>query len=247
MSCLNFDDIMITGDQALRQLIQYELLDTFLENLALDRELPPLTEAEVFEWIIGVPAAQMPDDFKAHQALSQWAHQHQLAAHQVEILLRRQRIEKIKQLQIDPQIEPAFLQHKARFEQVIFSRIQVASSAVAEELLFQIRDDGVEFATVAARYSELIHDRSVGGRIGPVRVATLPPQVAQVLQTSTVGQVHTIVFSEGTDDQVWIVRLEQLIDAHLTGAVRSEIREWLFSGWVKSLVQNKPVTIADAS
>lgn len=243
MSCLNFDQIMITGDQALLQLIQYELLDPFLENMALDRVLPLLTEAEVFEWITGLPAAKMPGDFKVQQALPQWAQQHQLAPHQVEILLRRQRIEKLKQIQIDPQIEPAFLQHKARFEQVVYSRIQVASVAVAEELLFQIRDDGVEFATIASEHSELIHDRLVGGRIGPVRVAILPPQVAQLLQTSAVGRIHSIVI----DDRVWIVRLEQRLDAHLTGAVRSEIRDWLFSGWVKSLVQNKPVTLSDTS
>ncbi len=243
MVCLNFDDILLTSDQVLRQLIYYELLDSFLEQLALDRVLPPLTEADVFQWMTGLPAAQMPSDFNAQQALSHWANQNQLVPHQVEVLLRRQRIEKLKQIHIDPQIEPAFLQHKARFEQVIYSRIQVDSFAIAEELLFQIRDDGVEFAAVAAQYSELMHDRPVGGRIGPVRVATLPPQIAQLLQSSAVGQIHTI--AEG--DRVWIVRFEQSIDAHLTESVRSEIREWLFSGWIKSLVQNKQVTLSDSS
>lgn len=241
MSCLNFHGIILTSDQVLRQLVQYELLDSFLEHLALDRVLPQLTEAEVFQWMTGLPAAQKPDDFKAHFAVSQWASQNQLASHQVEILLRRQRIEKLKQLQIDPQIEPTFLQHKADFEQVVFSRIQVDSAALAEELMFQIRDDGVEFAAVAEQSSELIHDRSVGGRIGPVRVATLPPQITQLLQSSAVGQIHVIAIN----DRFWIVRLEQWIAAHLTGAVRSEIRDWLFSGWVKSLVHNKPVTISD--
>ncbi|BAS60113.1 hypothetical protein NIES2135_67510 (plasmid) [Leptolyngbya boryana NIES-2135] len=232
--CLTFGTLKLTGEQVVAALIRHQLLESLLEQILLDSILTSvsISEGEVFEHLTGRDRAIAPDDFQVF--LRDWASQRQLTQADLEKAVRQLRIQKLKQTQFDRQINAEFLQRKSEFDQVVLSLIRTSNHQLAEELLFQLRDDQVSFESLATQYSEGT-ERDSQGWIGLVRLSNLPMPVAQIVYQGQVGQIYGPIVLE---DQAWIIRIEQFFAARLTEWVRVDLRNQRFNRWLRSTLHS---------
>lgn len=234
ISGLKIGDRLLTGDQVISALVQYKLLDALIGHVLLDEAIQAIavSKQEVFQWLSGTPHETIPEDFDAYVA--QWcAARGVTSVYFKSVMLREWRVEKFKQHYFDHQLESEFLQSKSWFDQVEYSLVQVDNAALAQELYYQLRDDGIEFARLVATYS-LGDERTTGGRVGPVPLATLPAPVIPFLQGKNTGIVQKPI---QVGDRYWIVRLEQFTAARLTEATRQTLIDRLFDHWLRSKVE----------
>lgn len=211
-------------------LVQYNLLPKLVEAVVLDRAIEhiPLTKQAVYERLTGLRDGVIPDDFETF--LQVWCEENRQSFRDLNAkVLRPLRIQRFKALRFHQQVPAEFLRLKDDLDQVEYSLIQVASLELAQDLFFQLRDDGVDFAQLAAAVS-LGPERQSAGWVGPVPVSSLPPQVRRWLKSATPG---TICSPIQVNHGFWLVRLEQLSTARLTEAVRQRIVERLFSQWLQ--------------
>jgi hypothetical protein len=241
---LKIGDRVLDGDHVISALIQYRMLDTLVGHLLLDDEIKkiPLSVQEVFYSLVGTTNAPVPEDFEGF--LTQWCQSKGITSEYFNaVVLRELRVEKFKQLQFTEKIESEFLRTKSDLDQVDYSLIQLDTLPLAQELYFQLRDDGVEFAQLASQCS-LGNERQTNGWVGPVPMSTLPIEVAMLFRH---GQVGTIYGPIPVADRFWIVRLERLTTARLTDITRTTLLNRLYSFWLQSQVKAmtaKPNAIA---
>jgi parvulin-like peptidyl-prolyl isomerase len=225
MSALKIGDRQLNSDQIVSALVQYKLLEPLVGQVLLDEviEQVPITEPELFQALGG--GAELPEDLNAF--INQWCQQKDVApAYFKGVILRELRVEKFKQLQFAHQIEAEFLRLKPEFDQVEFDLLQLSDQALAQELYFHLRDDGGDFAQLARLYGGQ-------GRVGPIAMSALPAEVANLLRR---GQEGAIASPIRVGESFWIVRLEKLIAARLTDAVRAQLMNGLYDRWLRAQV-----------
>lgn len=233
--CLKFGNLKLTGEQVVAALVRYQLLESLLEQILLDSILTSISidEDEIFEHLTGRSSSLKPNDFEAF--LKDWASQERRSQADLTKAIRQLRIQKLKQTHFDREIDAEFLKRKPEFDQVVLSLIRTSNQQLAEELLFQLRDDQISFGSLAAQYSEGA-ERHTQGWLGLVRLSNLPPPVIQLVYQGKVGQVYGPVF---LNDQAWIIRIEQFFEARLTEWVRADLRNQQLSRWLRSTLQSK--------
>lgn len=232
--CLKVGELGLTSEQLVAALVQYQLLEPLIAQIALDEVLKSvfLTQGELLQYLTGSDSTQQVDDFE--DFLLGWLQQRQLSRSQFEFGIRRQlRLEKFKRLKFDSQLESAFLQYRSELDWVEFSLIQVSDAQLADELYFQLRDGEAQFAQLASQFSEGF-ERSTGGWVGPLKVSALPPPLPQLVYQYSAGVVHAPI---SIREKYWILRLERLVSARLTEATQTLLRDKLFANWLKATVQ----------
>lgn len=243
-TCLKIGHRLLTGDQIISGLIRYKLLEPLVGHVLLDDVIKeiPLSQQELWQALVGTTDAAMPENFEGF--VQQWCqHKGVTVDYFNVVLLRELRVNKFKHLQFAHQVESEFLRSKSNFDQVDYSLIQLTDLSLAQELYFQLRDDGADFATLAQQYS-LGGERHTGGRIGPLPMSSLPVEVATLFRNEQVGMIYGPV---PVADRFWIVRLERLTAARLTEATRTDIINQLYDRWLQAQVRSVlaiPGTIA---
>jgi len=233
-ACLKIGNIELTGEQIVSALARYKLLDAFLGNVLLDSMLDsiPLNEEEVFYALTGLPPNQKPDNFQSF--LATWLEERQLPEAYIHWRICRElKLEKLKRAKFDKQVESEFLRRKSEFDMVEFSLIQTRNGTLAQELFFQIRDGESTFADLATKFSEGT-ERKTRGVVGPIKLSALPDSVSQLLRQK---KPKTVLDPMKIGERFWVVRVENFCEARLTDDVCAEIRESLFSNWLKTSVQ----------
>jgi len=143
------------------------------------------------------------------------------------------RLELFKQRLFEGEVELRFLERKLDLDQVSYSLIRVREQPLAEELHHRLIDDGIEFAELAAAYSQG-PEQATGGRIGPVPLSQAHEAVAELLRVSQPGQIWPPFFLVN----IWlIVRLDQLEPARLDDDIRRAMRDDLFDDWLERRVE----------
>lgn len=225
---------LLDDGQVISALVQYKLLDSLVGQVLLDEVIQevPLSKQELFHILMGGTDAPVPDDFESF--LLQWCqHQGVQPDYFSAVMLRELRVQKFKQLRFADQVESEFLRIKSDLDHVEYSLIRLADLTLAQELYFQLRDDGVEFAYLAQQYS-LGRERLSGGWVSPVSLSTLPIAVATLFRSEQVGVIYGPV---PVSDEFWIVRLEQFTAARLTEATRVDLVDRLYTQWLQSQVK----------
>ncbi|XGV97368.1 MAG: peptidylprolyl isomerase [Leptolyngbya sp. BL-A-14] len=236
---LKIGDYLLNGDQIITALFRYKLLEPMVGQILLDEAIKdvPLTKQELFYTLFGATEAPLPDDFEGF--IHQWC---QLKGVTIDyfnsVVLRELQVQKFKQLQFASQVESEFLRLKSELDQVEYSLIQLTNLSLAQELYFQIRDDGADFASLAQQYS-LGKERLTDGLIGPVPLSSLPFEVAALFRTEQVGMVYGPI---PVADSFWIVRLEQFTAARLTEATRADLINRLYNQWLQAQVRTMTAT-----
>lgn len=142
------------------------------------------------------------------------------------------RLDLFKQRLFDRDVELRFLERKLELDLVTYSLIRVEEEALAQELYLRLTDDGDDFASLAATYSQG-PERSSGGRIGPVPLAQAHEVVANQLRVSQPGQLLPPLFLVN----IWLIlRLDQRQEAQLDDGMRHELRDDLFHDWLDQRV-----------
>ncbi|MBI4781001.1 MAG: peptidylprolyl isomerase [Oscillatoriophycideae cyanobacterium NC_groundwater_1537_Pr4_S-0.65um_50_18] len=235
MGILKIGDRSFDSDQVVSALVQYKLLESLVGQVVLDKvvEEIPLTEQEVFYALVGATDAEIPEDFRAF--LAQWCQQKSVTPEYFSaVMLRDLRIEKFKEICFGNQVESEFLRNKLDFDQVEYSLIQMTDLLLAQEVYFQLRDDGASFEQLAQQHS-LGSERVSGGWVGPVALSSLPVEVAMLFRS---GQPQAIYGPIPIGDCFWIVRLEHLTSARLTEATRASLINRLYDRWLQSQVRS---------
>ncbi|MCY7277953.1 MAG: peptidylprolyl isomerase [Phormidesmis sp. CAN_BIN44] len=191
-----------------------------------------MLKQEVFYMLVGVTDTPIPDDFESF--LTQWCQQKGITLDYFKaVMMRGWQLQKFKRLRFADQVESEFLRSKSDLDRVEYSLIQLDDLALAQEIYFQLRDDGVEFAPLAQQYS-LGSERRTGGWVGPVALSGLPISIANLFRNQQTGIVHTPV---SINDRVWVVRLERFIAARLTEETRTTVIDRLYDQWLQIQVQ----------
>ncbi|NJR39986.1 MAG: peptidylprolyl isomerase [Leptolyngbyaceae cyanobacterium CSU_1_4] len=228
MSALKIGDRQLNSDQIVSALVQYKLLEPLVGQVLLDGaiEQVPLSEQELFSALGGDTHAEMPN---LQEFVGQWCQQMEITPVYFKgVILRELRVQKFKQTYFANQIEAEFIRLKPEFDQVEFSLLQLADLSLAQELYFHLRDDGADFETLARQYGQ----GRPGGRLGPMAMAELPPEVANLFR----GGQTTVCTPIKVGEFFWIVRLEKLIAARLTEAVRASLMTRLYDRWLNAQV-----------
>lgn len=234
-ACLKIGDRLLDGDQVISALVRYKLLETLAGQVLLDEVIPevPLTRQEVFCALTGLTDTPAPDDFDGF--LAQWCESRDVSLSYFNaVIVRELRVEKFKQIQFASQVESEFLRIKSDLDQVEYSRIQLSNLSLAQELYFQLRDDGAEFAQLARQYS-IASEQQTEGWVGPVPISTLPSEIAAQFRRKQVGTVYGPI---AVANMFWLVRLEQFTAARLTEATRANLINRMYTQWLQSQVQS---------
>lgn len=243
-NCLKIGDYLLDGDQIISALVRYKLLEPMVGQIVLDKAIQdvPLSKQELFSTLFGATEAPMPEDFDGF--INQWCQVKGVTLDYFKsVVLRELQVQKFKQLRFGSQVESEFLRIKSELDQVEFSLLQVSHLPKAQELYFQLRDDGADFARLAQQYSEG-SERLTGGRVGPLPLSTLPLEAATLFRSQHVGPIYgPIPIADG----FWIVRLEQFTAARLTEATRADLTNRLYNQWLQTQTKamtDNPGTIA---
>jgi parvulin-like peptidyl-prolyl isomerase len=138
------------------------------------------------------------------------------------------RLELFKQRMFNAEVELRYLERKLALDQVTYSLIRVDEEALAQELYHRINDDGEDFGSLAATYSQG-PERNNGGRIGPVPLAQAHEVVANQLRVSAPGQLWPPFFLVN----IWLIlRLDHLEQARLDDDIRRAMLDELFDEWL---------------
>lgn len=227
------------ASEVLSLLAQYQLLPRLQQEVLIDRALAEVecTDAEASEaYRQFCDRNQLTTDEHKQAWLSHFA----MTPAQLEaVALRDFKLQKYKQQTWENQIPSDFLEHKRRFDRVVYSLIRTQTPGLAQELFFRIQDDGQAFAQLAQTYSEGPEAES-GGLIGPVTLEVPHPQLAQLLSQSQPGQLHP---PKQMGEWFVIVRLEKFLPAQLDDTIRQKLLDLRFQNWVREAVQQNPLQI----
>lgn len=243
-TCLKIGNRLFDGEQIISALVRYKILDVLVEQVLLDEVIQDisLSKQELFHAITGATNAPIPEDFGGF--LIQWCQRQGITPTYLHtVMLRELRVKKFKQLYFANQVESEFLRAKSDFDQVEYSLIQLTDLPLAQELYFQLRDDGADFSQLAKQYS-LGSERHSGGWMGPVPLSTLPADITSLFRS---GQPGTVYGPIPVADRFWLIRLERLTTARLTETLRRNLIEQLCTRWLQSQVETlmaTPGTIA---
>lgn len=233
-SCLKIGHRLLNGDQIISALVQYKLLETLVGQVLLDEVVKeiPVSKQELLQILTGTAAETPPDDFEP--LISQWCEQRGVTLEYFHtVILRDFQVKKFKHLYFANQVESEFLRVKTDLDQVEYSLLRVADLPLAQELYFQLRDDGAEFTQLVRQYS-LGNERETGGKIGPVALSALPEAIATLFCNEQPGIIYGPV---PIGDEFWIVRLAQFTAARLTETTRINLINRMYNQWLQVQVK----------
>jgi parvulin-like peptidyl-prolyl isomerase len=234
-NCLKIGHRRLNGDQIISALFQYKLFETLVGQVILDEVLKevPLSQEELFQILVKDKDTSLPENLE--EFIGQWCQQQGITLEYLHsVIVRQYRVQKFKQMQFADRVESEFLRIKPELDQVEFSLLRLVDLALAQELYFQLRDDGKDFANLAHQYSEG-SERQTSGRIGPVPVASLPPEITALFQNNP--QLGMIYGPVPIEDRFWIVKLDQYIAARLNQSTRTDLINRMYSEWLQIQVK----------
>lgn len=129
----------------------------------------------------------------------------------------------------------SFEARRADLERVVFARIQVRDSQLAQDLHRQLLQDPAGFAQLAGRFSEG-EERYTQGLIGPRTLAEIDPAVRKVVAQLPVGGLHAPL----RHGDVWLIlRMEHRQPAVLEGELRQRLLEELFETDLQAVLEGQ--------
>jgi parvulin-like peptidyl-prolyl isomerase len=143
-----------------------------------------------------------------------------------QVLLR----EKLADRLTKGKVEAYFAENRARYDRASLAYVLVEKEGMANELLSQIQEDGLDFAEAARKYSLDKATRERGGSAGVVGRAALPPAVATAVFLARPGDV---VGPIKTDRGFLIVKVEEILLGQLDEATALAIQRQLFQEWLQ--------------
>jgi parvulin-like peptidyl-prolyl isomerase len=206
-----------------------QLQPEYLRQLLLDRAIATIdcTEAD---------RAKFFTQQHNETAYQNWLKQQGITSKQFDIWLERElKIRKFQHQRWGKKLYSYFLERKSDLDQVICSLIYLRDADLAQELYFRLAEGEEAFATLAQTYSQG-PEAQTGGRIGPIALGTLHPQLARMFYGGQLGQLW---YPISLEDWVVIARLEASLPARLDASMRQQLLNELLEAWLQEQINEQ--------
>ena len=240
----NGDKFEEISDKVVNRLSSYsrEIMDELIYSSALDTLLRytidkfmvqdiDLSERESSDALSGFLRSKSVDsEEELCQVFSESGQSIERAYSQVYMNAKLQKYAAIEYAKIS---ETLFLENKLSLDKVVYSLLRLSSEELARELFFRLEDGEINFAEIAAQYSEG-PERNTGGRVGPISPAKAHPDVAKYLISSEEGHI-TDPFKA---DKYWVIlRVESRTTAIYDDAMKTQLSMHLYRKKREALVR----------
>lgn len=227
-TALQIGNQTLTSEDLIPLLTRYQLLPQLQRELLIDQAIAPFP-CSPEETVVACQHFYQQQQLTSAAAQQAWLKHHNMQPSDLEAIATRQsRIEKFKRATWNHKLESYFLKRKGQLDQAIYSLIRLQDMGIAQELYFRLQAQEQPFAALAETYSLGSEARS-GGKVGPVELGTLHPQLARMLRVSQPGQLW-----QPTRLGEWfvIVQLDQIVPAQLNDLMHQRLLNELFETWV---------------
>lgn len=202
---------------------QSPMLPQVLQSLILDEVIASIecTEAE---------REQFCRQLCSEATYQIWLQQQGVTPEEFEAWLDRElSIRKFQRQQWGRQLLSYFLQRKHQLDRVVCSLIYLQDQEIAQELYFRLVEAEQSFAEIARTYSQGI-EAAAGGRVGPIELGKLHPDLARMFYGSRPGFLcpPTVL-----DEWVVIARLEEWLPVQLDESMCQLLLNELLEVWLQ--------------
>ena len=170
-----------------------------------------------------------------------WLQKHHLSLEEFEELIHNTIIaSKLAEHLFASQVEPFFLEHQLDYAGAIVSEIILDNEDLAMELYYALTESESGFAEIAYQYVKDPELRRRGGYRGILYRKDLKPEISAAIFAATPPQVlEPIVTSNG----IYLIKVLELIEPHLTPRLRQSILSNLFGTWLKQQIDQVDVKV----
>ena len=155
------------------------------QHLSRSHFLPQLLREIIIDEVLSQWQSSSPEELVDRQVFEQCYHQVAgLAVNQgldtnqlVKITQRTIELQKFKHGVWGHKLGSYYLERKLQLDQVVYYIMQLTDGSIAQELFFRIKSDEKTFPELAFKYSQGLEARD-GGKIGPIKIANLHPDIA---------------------------------------------------------------------
>jgi len=232
----------ISFQQALKSLRTSGKLSLFLEEIAtqylLEQEFQQRSDLEIQASVIeeAIATFQQQNGLTELQNFQSWLRNkgwdESIFREQITLSLK---LEKFKVQLAQPQLSQYFIENKLLLDQVVLSRIVVASQDLAKELKIQIVEEGGSFERLAQTYSQS-EDGAMNGMMGTVSRLQIQQTIAIDVYTAEVGE---IIGPIACNDDCWcLIRVEKMLPATLDYAITQQLQDEIFQQWLSNKMQS---------
>jgi hypothetical protein len=165
-----------------------------------------------------------------------WLQQEGLTPEQFEAWAERElKIRKFQRQRWGRMLNSYFFQRKYQLDQVVCSLIYLRDSNMAQELYFRIIEAEQSFAEVARLYSEGAEAKA-GGRIGPIELGKLHPQLAREFYGARPGQVWA---PQRIGEWIVIAQLEAILPMQFDESTCQMLLNELLEHWLQDQLKQR--------
>ncbi|MDX2214876.1 MAG: peptidylprolyl isomerase [Oculatellaceae cyanobacterium bins.114] len=159
-----------------------------------------------------------------------WLQQQEVQSETFEAWVKRElAIRKFQQRQWGKKVSSYFLDRKHQLDRVVFSLIYLTDKNIAQELYFRIAEGEQSLAEVALTYSQKF-DASADGKVGPIELGKLHPDLAHLFYGARPGQLWEPL---AIDEWIVITRLEAIIPIQFDDFVKQSLLNELLERWLQ--------------
>jgi hypothetical protein len=146
------------------------------------------------------------------------------------IASRTVKLQRFKQENWGHKLGTYYLERKSQLDRVIYSMMRIADGTIAQEVYFRAQGGEKTFGELAWKYSQGKEARD-GGKIGPVTIESVEPEIAQQLLRLQPGKLSSLFI---LNNAYTFVRLEEIIHAQFDEQMQALLLDELFEKWLKA-------------
>ncbi len=221
----------LTAELICQHVSRSSLLPQLLREMILDRVLAQWTPASTAELAEGRAAFEQCYQQLAGLTQSRNMNQVQLT----KIAERTVKLQQFKQGIWGGKLGSYYLERKSQLDRVVFSVMQIADGTIAQELYFQIQSGETPFAKLAQKYSQGV-EAQAGGRVGPISIANLHPDMARQIALLQPGQVSPLFI---INNAYIFVQLAETLPAQFDDNLRQSLLDELFEKWLQAQISSE--------
>jgi PPIC-type PPIASE domain len=221
----------LTAELICQHVSRSSLLPQLLREMILDRVLAQWEPSSTAELADGRAAFE-----QCYQQLAGLTHSRNLSQAQLtKIAERTVKLHQFKQGIWGGKLGSYFLERKSHLDRVVFSVMQLDNGSIAQELYFQIQAGEAPFAELALKYSQGV-EAQVGGKVGPISIANLHPDMARQIGLLQPGQVSPLFI---INNAYIFVQLEETLPAQFDDNLRQSLLDELFEKWLQAQISSE--------
>jgi PPIC-type PPIASE domain len=221
----------VTAELICQHMSRSSLLPQLLREIILDRVLAQWEPASTAELAEGRAAFE-----QCYQQLAGLTQSRNMSQVQLtKIAERTVKLQQFKQGIWGGKLGSYFLERKSQLDRVVFLVMQLTDGSIAQELYFRVQSGETPFAELALKYSQGIEAKA-GGKVGPISIANLHPDMVRQIERLQPGQVSPLFI---INNAYVFVQLEEMLPAQFDDSLRQSLLDELFEKWLQAQISSE--------